>query len=201
MSVTTKKKHVERELYEDFSLPQEHQSIVRVLKPCGNNLHQVTTPEGEVFLASMPHKFRKHVWIKRGNYVVTEPIPEGNKVRAEIVRILMKDHIRHIRANNMWPTAFSELCEEERDKLCVAPQDIRVSKDSLSGSDNDDLMKNPNRPRVSYPDSESDSNSDGEDSECDGSEDSKCDGNKGSEYDSNAGSDCETSGDSDKVKK
>ena len=41
MSVTTKKKHVERELYEDFSLPQEHQSIVRVLKPCGNNLHQV----------------------------------------------------------------------------------------------------------------------------------------------------------------
>ena len=156
----------------------------------------------------MPHKFRKHVWIKRGNYVVTEPIPEGNKVRAEIVRILMKDHIRHIRANNMWPAAFSELCEEERDKLCIAPQDIRVSKDSLSGSDTDDLMENPNRPRVSYPD-DSDSNSDSEDSECDGSEDSECDGSKDSECegsedsecDSNAGSDCETIRDSEKVEK
>ncbi|ROT63522.1 putative RNA-binding protein EIF1AD [Penaeus vannamei] len=96
MSVTTKKKHVERELYEDYSLPEEHQSIVKVVRPRGNNLHQVTTPDGEEFLVSMPHKFRKHVWIKRGDYVVTEPIPEGNKVRAEIVRILMKDHIRPV---------------------------------------------------------------------------------------------------------
>ncbi|KAG0726633.1 putative RNA-binding protein EIF1AD [Chionoecetes opilio] len=182
MSVTTKKKHVERELYEDFSFPQEHQSIVRVLKSCGNNLHQVTTAGGEVFLASMPHKFRKHVWIKRGNYVVTEPIPEGNKVKAEIVRILMKDHIRHIRANNMWPAAFSELSEEEKDKLCIAPQDLRVSKDSLSDSDDDDLMENPNRPRVLHPDSETDSDSD-------------------SSEESDADSDCANIGDGDSEEK
>lgn len=42
MSVTTKKKHVERELYEDYSLPEEHQSIVKVVRPRGNNLHQVS---------------------------------------------------------------------------------------------------------------------------------------------------------------
>ena len=138
----------------------------------------------------MPHKFRKHVWIKRGNYVVTEPIPEGNKVRAEIVRILMKDHIRHIRASNMWPATFSELSEEEKDKLCIAPQDLRVSKDSLSDSDNDDLMENPNRPQVSYSDSESDSDSDGsEDSECDSNEGSDCDGNKDSDVKNNGDSD------------
>lgn len=120
----------------------------------------------------MPHKFRKHVWIKRGDYVVTEPIPEGNKVRAEIVRILMKDHIRHIRANNMWPVAFSGKCEEEKDKLCNVAEDISGSKDSLSDSDDDDdLMKNPNRPRV-LPDSESDSDSESsEASDCDNDED------------------------------
>lgn len=128
----------------------------------------------------MPHKFRKHVWIKRGDYVVTEPIPEGNKVRAEIVRILMKDHIRHIIANNMWPATFSGQCDEEKDKLCNVPQEISGSKDSLSDSDNDDLMKNPNRPRM-VPDSESDSDSESsEASDCDDIEGSDCDNNEDS---------------------
>lgn len=134
-----------------------------------------------MFLASMPHKFRKHVWIKRGDYVVTEPIPEGNKVRAEIVRILMKDHIRHIMTNNMWPAAFSGQCEEVKDKLCNVPQEISGSKDSLSDSDNDDLMKNPNRPRV-LPDS-------GSDSDSEGSEASDCGGNEGSDCDNDEDSD------------
>ena len=43
MSVTTKKKHVERELFEDFSLPEENQSIVRIVRSRGNNLHQVSS--------------------------------------------------------------------------------------------------------------------------------------------------------------
>lgn len=33
----------------------------------GNNLHEVENTNGERFLASMPTKFRKNVWIKRGN--------------------------------------------------------------------------------------------------------------------------------------
>lgn len=32
----------------------------------GNNLHEVETCEGAKFLVSMPTKFRKSVWIKRG---------------------------------------------------------------------------------------------------------------------------------------
>jgi hypothetical protein len=38
----------------------------------------------------MPNKFRKNVWVKRGNYCIVEPIEEGDKVKAEIVRILYK---------------------------------------------------------------------------------------------------------------
>ncbi|KAG7176930.1 probable RNA-binding protein EIF1AD [Homarus americanus] len=163
MSVTTKKKHVERELYEDFSLPEEHQSIVRVVRPRGNNLHQVTTTKGEEFLASMPHKFRKHVWIKRGDYVVTEPIPEGNKVRAEIVRILMKDHIRYIMQNNKWPSAFAEHCEEKKEEIFSDRlHELKVNEDSESDTETDNLlMENPNRHRVCLVESDS-SNSDSE---------------------------------------
>lgn len=176
MSVTTKKKHVERELYEDFSLPEEHQSIVRVVRPRGNNLHQVTTPGGEEFLASMPHKFRKHVWIKRGDYVVTESIPEGNKVRAEIVRILMKDHIRYIVQNNKWPAGFSEH-EDEKDEKEPSKELERiklkddVESDEESGDDESDdlLMENPNRP-VIYVEETDSSEDESEEDETSGSE-------------------------------
>ena len=40
----------------------------------------------------MPTKFRKNVWIKRGDYVLVQPIEEGDKVKAEIVQILMEKH-------------------------------------------------------------------------------------------------------------
>ena len=32
----------------------------------GNNLHEVETAEQQKYLVSMPTKFRKNVWIKRG---------------------------------------------------------------------------------------------------------------------------------------
>ena len=37
-----------------------------------------------------------------GDFVVTEPIEEGNKVKAEIVQILTKEHIRYIKSQGMW---------------------------------------------------------------------------------------------------
>ena len=47
---------------------------------------------------SMPTKFRKNVWIKRGDFVMVQPIDEGDKVKAEIVHILMdKHHIKYIK--------------------------------------------------------------------------------------------------------
>ena len=34
----------------------------------------------------MPSKFRKNIWVKRGDYFVVTPIEEGDKVKAEIAR-------------------------------------------------------------------------------------------------------------------
>ncbi|XP_064900462.1 probable RNA-binding protein EIF1AD [Columba livia] len=67
MSRATKRKHVVRELLEERVRPADRQTIVRVLGTPGNNLHEVETPEGTRFLVSMPPRFRKHVWIKRGD--------------------------------------------------------------------------------------------------------------------------------------
>jgi probable RNA-binding protein EIF1AD len=54
-------------------------------------LHEVFDPkeaEGSSnYLVSMPTKFRKNVWIKRGDFVLVSPIEEGDKVKAEIVQV------------------------------------------------------------------------------------------------------------------
>jgi probable RNA-binding protein EIF1AD len=37
-----------------------------------------------------------------GDYVLVEGIEEGDKVKAEIVQILLKDNIKYIRSQNCW---------------------------------------------------------------------------------------------------
>lgn len=91
---------------DDFSHPTETQSIVKILSSKGNNLHEVENPDGSVFLVSMPTKFRKNVWVKRGDFVLMESIEEGDKVKGEMVRILTKEHIKYFKEDGVWPAAF-----------------------------------------------------------------------------------------------
>lgn len=88
-SIATKRKYVFQE-FEDMSLPTDSQTIVRIVQARGHNLHEVVTPSGEQFIVSMPTKFRQNIWVKRGDYIVIEPIKEGKKVKGEIVKILTK---------------------------------------------------------------------------------------------------------------
>lgn len=102
MSQATKRKHVTQHLLESYDLPTDQQTIVRVVGGRGNNLHEVENESGDRFLVSMPRQFRRNVWMKRGCYVIVQPIEEGNKVKAEIVNILMKDHIKYIQDEGKW---------------------------------------------------------------------------------------------------
>ncbi|XP_015516630.1 probable RNA-binding protein EIF1AD [Neodiprion pinetum] len=108
MSKATKRKHVVKEIREDLNIPTESQSIVRIVASKGNNLHEASSPGGGNYLVSMPTKYRKNIWIKRGDYVLVEPIPEGDKVKAEIVKILTKEHIKFYRLRNCWPQEFEK---------------------------------------------------------------------------------------------
>lgn len=88
------------------------------------------------FLVSMPTKFRKNVWVKRGDFVIAEPIDEGDKVKAEIVRILTTQHIKEFKKMGIWPEKFTS-----KDS-CRAPDQCPND----DGSDNDnDLFVNTNR--------------------------------------------------------
>merc|ERR1719410_1481531 len=110
MSKTTKRKIVTREVETEFTLPTEDQQIVKVVAGRGNNLHEVTDPSGQSFLVSMPTKFRKNVWIKRGDFVVVTPIEEGDK------------------SENQWPEGFTN--QEDSVKDGLSKLDIKEDKSS-----------------------------------------------------------------------
>ncbi|EFA02783.1 probable RNA-binding protein EIF1AD [Tribolium castaneum] len=139
MSRKTKRKHVFKEaLDDDMSLPTENQTIVRIISTKGNNLHEVLAPNQSTYLVSMPTKFRKNIWVKRGSYVLVEPITEGDKVKAEIVRILTNEHIKCLKEDNVWPPEFSDNKKDQEDESDLLVNRNRLEIDEeLSSSDSD----------------------------------------------------------------
>ena len=108
----------------------------------------------------MPTKFRKNVWIKRGDFVIVTNIEEGDKVKAEISTILYKDQIKFIKAEGCWPQGF--LAEEQLSQLQLKDnpdQEERDSGDSESSEDDSDLFQNTNRPVYEESDSEEETES------------------------------------------
>ncbi|KAI3351993.1 hypothetical protein L3Q82_020817 [Scortum barcoo] len=167
MSQATKRKHVVKEVLGDFVTPTENQQIVKVTSSRGNNLHEAVTAHGETFLVSMPTKFRKNIWIKRGDYVIVDPIEEGEKVKAEISFILYKDHIQYLQKQQLWPEGFKEDLSEQ-DKTNKQQQKEEEDKDkeeevSDSEDDESDLFVNTNRCNYQYSESEEEEDSEEED--------------------------------------
>jgi len=150
MSVATKRKWVRKEVLEDFSLPTSEQTIVRIIRNAGNNLHEVETATSDLFLASLPTKFRQTCWIKRGDFVITEPIQEGDKVKGEIVRILYQEHIKVIHEADLWPAQFAELVLKKY-KIGKKRMDGYYGTEVIDNSKDDvSIPSNPNESLVNY---------------------------------------------------
>ncbi|KAH8273581.1 hypothetical protein KR018_002270 [Drosophila ironensis] len=136
----SRRKHLMKEMMEDdFALPTEQQKIVRVVSSRGNNLHEVETDRAdeENFLVSMPNKFRKSMWVKRGDFLLIEPIEEGDKVKAEICKILTSEHVKEFTKAGIWPDRFAKK---------PAPEEMPPQSQEDSDFE-DDLPPNTNRPR------------------------------------------------------
>ncbi|XP_017578218.1 probable RNA-binding protein EIF1AD [Pygocentrus nattereri] len=172
MSRATKRKHVVKEVLEDYVTPSESQQVMRILGSNGNNLHEAVTESGEKFLLSMPTKFRKNIWIKRGDFVIVDPIEEGDKVKGEISFILYRDHVQYLRKLGVWPKGFEVGGESEERK--EGPQNGQGEDkereqeeecDSSDSEDDRDLFVNTNRATVHYSESDEDSDEDDDEEE------------------------------------
>ncbi|XP_067877747.1 probable RNA-binding protein EIF1AD [Heterodontus francisci] len=166
MSQATKRKHVVKEVLGDYEPPSEKQQIVRVLGTPGNNLHEVETSQGERFLVSMPTKFRKNIWIKRGDFLIVDPIKEGEKVKAEINSILYKEHIKQLQKEALWPSSFTDPATASPKSNPKESSNQGSEEESKSDSEDDsDLFVNTNRRNYEYSESEEESEKEEEEEE------------------------------------
>ena len=112
-------------------MPTQNQFVAKIVKPKGNNLHQVIDENEKEFLVSMPRKFRNIVFVRRGNFVLVDPIQEGNKVKGEVLRILDQEMIKHFIEEKIWPEAFQE------DTLEISRQLEKKSNNTVAGYEMD----------------------------------------------------------------
>ncbi len=68
------RKHVIQNILEENPLPTATQKIVRVVEARGDNIYLVEHKTGEKVLCVRPAKFKNILWIKRGDYLVIEPV-------------------------------------------------------------------------------------------------------------------------------
>uniref|UniRef100_A0A8C0AG41 Probable RNA-binding protein EIF1AD n=1 Tax=Bos mutus grunniens TaxID=30521 RepID=A0A8C0AG41_BOSMU len=105
----------------------------------------------------MPSKYRKNIWIKRGDFLIVDPIEEGEKVKAEISFVLCKDHAP-LQKDGHWE-AFSQVTEKDnnnrnRQTQPELPAEPQSSGEESSSEDDSDFV---NTNRRQYHESEEES--------------------------------------------
>ncbi|BES94991.1 Translation initiation factor 1A [Nesidiocoris tenuis] len=131
MSKITKRKHTIREATStEHCVPAENQMVVKLLEGRGNNLHCVESADGATFLVSMPTKFRKNIWIKRGDFLLIDILPDNGKVRGEIATIIDSKFVKFLKNSDCWPKAF-----DNENVLSDSPNNRPTFEESSDSSD------------------------------------------------------------------
>jgi probable RNA-binding protein EIF1AD len=109
------RKGVTDEVLHGNPVPEEGELVARVVGSRGGNVIEVFCGDNTEGLAVMPQKFRKLVWVKRGDFVIVsgastdiEVTNGSGAIRYRVKHILYKDQIRHIKNVGVWPEIFNE---------------------------------------------------------------------------------------------
>ncbi|CAH0489990.1 unnamed protein product [Peronospora farinosa] len=103
-----------RVLYGDPE-PKENELIVRVTALRGTNLFEVVDAQGIQSVTMLPTKFRKLIWVKRGDFLIvgegdggeaTTATGKKGAVTSIVVHILYKDQIKNLKQKDLWPVEF-----------------------------------------------------------------------------------------------
>ncbi|OAQ68811.1 translation initiation factor 1A/IF-1 [Pochonia chlamydosporia 170] len=99
---------------------EPNQSLVRVVKPEGNNLYTCELANKKTVLLELAQRFRNTIWIKRGGYVLGERYEEGasdTRADGEIVNVVRDEKLWRKQA--YWPKEFTkntyDLSDDEDD--------------------------------------------------------------------------------------
>ncbi|CAG7561571.1 unnamed protein product [Fusarium equiseti] len=86
---------------------EPNQSLVRVIKPEGNNLYTCELPNTKTLLLELAQRFRNTIWIKRGGFVLAEiyqDSKEDTRADGEIVNVVRDE--KAWRKQSYWPKEF-----------------------------------------------------------------------------------------------
>lgn len=75
---------------------EPNQSLVRVVKPEGNNLYTCELPNKKPVLLELAQRFRNTIWIKRGGFVLAERYVDGaadSRADGEIVNVVRDEKL------------------------------------------------------------------------------------------------------------
>jgi probable RNA-binding protein EIF1AD len=108
--------------------PEEGELVARVKAPRGGNVIEIIVDDGVTEgLAVLPQKFRKLVWVKRGDHVIVSGAEKDIEVtggsggggqqavaavKYRVTHVLYKEQIRHLKSSGLWPAAFQDPEEE-----------------------------------------------------------------------------------------
>lgn len=97
--------------------PKENEIIVRVTALRGTNLFEVVDTHGTKSVTMLPTKFRKLIWVKRGDYLIvgegdggetTTATGKKGAVTSIVEHILYKDQIKDLKHKQLWPSGFDD---------------------------------------------------------------------------------------------
>jgi len=140
--------------------------VAKVFEFRGANICEVEFPDTTRILVHIPSRFRKTVWIKRGNYVVvrlpTDEISYMNKVRGLVEHVLFGEQIKHLKQESLWPPEFEDEKIEEPQVQQLSSEGVAAALDGDSDEDADlaDCFVNTNRRVVVESDDEEDEDED-----------------------------------------
>ncbi|ODA77877.1 hypothetical protein RJ55_06480 [Drechmeria coniospora] len=85
-----------------------NQTVVRVVKPQGNNLYACELPSKKPVILELAQRFRNTIWIKRGGFALAERYDDGSedtRAAGEIVNIVRDEKLWRKQA--YWPKEFT----------------------------------------------------------------------------------------------
>ncbi|KOS23197.1 S1-like domain-containing protein [Escovopsis weberi] len=112
------------------------QTLVRVLKPEGNNLYTCALPSGKPVVLELAQRFRNTIWVRRGGFALAEGYPLGttdSRAAGEIINIVRDEKLWRKQA--YWPKEFAKSAYDASDE---EEEESTVGKMPPSDDDDDD---------------------------------------------------------------
>ena len=109
--MSKRRKNVEIDLYTKYPTLSEEDSIVKVIRLAGGNTLEVENSEGASELVLIPAKFVRKVYVRVGNYIIMSSTASEDsirKVRGVMKRALLKEDIKYLVEEGLWPSAFPQ---------------------------------------------------------------------------------------------